>query len=265
MSLDLVKMLILAASATCGANGWTQSCSLINQGKSEVKNVAGAAIELPAPHVNACAGLRVVKGAVVACTVGSRGRSACKTYKAGQTLSQADMQRSESGSGAWYTLTDILRGSPGRVIAVSRGRDGRSLPTGAVAILQPLAIDPDFDADPALRGIESIEIREGDVGDDIVATLSAKGVRTLPSSKLKSGKRYHWRINPAPGNLPVTGEFMVLSEAERREARAEAERVRLAAPGDATAQAVMWAGWLASRRCEHEAAQILSGTGFDVD
>ena len=35
--------------------------------------------------------------------------------------------------------------------------------------------------------------------------------------------------------------------------------------GNAAAQIVMWAGCLASPGCEHEAAQVLSEAGFDVD
>ena len=261
----MLKVLVSTAALACSAPGWAQGCSLINQGASEVRDAAGAAVPLPAPQIEACDGLRVVTGAVVACTVGARGRSACKTFQAGQALSQADVLRSEAASGPWYTLADILQGSPGRVSAVSRGRDVRLLPTGIVAMLQPVALAPAFDTDPALRGTQGIEVREGGENGPLVATLSAKGSRTLATSKLKPGRQYSWRIRSAPGDLPLTGEFTLLGETERRQARAEAERVRLATRGDASAQAVMWAGWLASQRCAHEAALVLSQAGFEVD
>ncbi|KQP22136.1 hypothetical protein [Pseudorhodoferax sp. Leaf267] len=256
----------MSAAALAGsATVWAQGCSLINKGVSEVRDATGAVVPLPAPQIEACNGLRVVKGTVVACTVGARGRSACKTFQAGQQLSQPNVLRSETASGAWYTLADILKGSPGRVSAVSRGRSARSLPTGTVAMLQPVALAPAFETDPAMRGTQGIEVREGGEDGPLVATLTAKGTRTLATRKLKPGLQYSWRIHPAPGDLPLTGEFTLLGEAERRQAGAEAERVQLATRGDAAAQAVMWAGWLASRRCEHEAAQVLSQAGFDVE
>jgi hypothetical protein len=265
MSAFLLRALIATAALASSSPSRALPCSLINQGTSEARDSAGAVITLPAPRVSSCTGARILKGAVIACTITSRGRSMCQTYTAGATLTDAGLQRSGGGAGPWYTLRDIVRGSPGQITAVSRGRAVRSLPTGPVVLLEPVAIEPDFDNDAALRGISGIDVHEGGPDGPKVTTLSALGQRKLPTASLKSGQRYTWRVNPPPGTLPVTGQFLVLSEAERRQARAESERVRTQAGSDVAAQAVMWAGWLANRKCEHEAAQVLSRAGFDVD
>jgi hypothetical protein len=265
-AVGLMARLLVGVVALVGVSAaWSQGCSLINRGASEVRDAAGAAVDLPAPRLQRCDGLRVSKGTVVACTVTARGRSVCKTYSAGQTVAEAELGRGQEGNGPWYTLGDILQGSPGRVTLVSRGRELRSLPTGAVVLLQPVAIEPDFDADAALRGTQGIDIHRGGPDGRKVATLSARRTPKLETAMLEPGQRYSWRINPAPGGLPAIGEFTLLTEPERRMARQEAERVRKEARGDAAAQAVMWAGWLASRGCGHEAAKVLSEAGFGVD
>lgn len=258
----------VAVSALTGTVGVAaQSCSVINQGASEVQDAAGSTVKLPAPQVRNCADLRVIRGSVVACTVTARSHSTCRSYTAGQTLAQLDPQHARNSGGPWYTLSEILRGSPGRVAAVSRGRnrDASSLPTGGVVLLVPQGIAPDFDGDATLRGIDDIEIHIGSLDGPLLATLSANGSRTLMTSELQPGQRYAWRINPEQGNLPVTGEFRLLSDSDRRHAKAEFERIRTVAAHDAAAEAVMWAGWLASHGCEHEAAQVLLKAGFDVD
>lgn len=262
-----LEKLLAALFVTClSSSALAQSCALIVQERgSEVRDAAGSVQPLPAPNVAACAGLRIASGSVVACTATRRGQSICHTFKAGQTIGASDLRRGGGGAGAWYTLKDIVSGSPSRGDAVSRGGSKGSLPTGSVVFVEALAVEPDFERDPALRAVESIDVLEGGSRGVKVATLAPHAERSLPTAALKSGRAYSWRINPSPSSLPGTGGFVLVSDAARDKARQELARIRAAADGDAAAQAVMWGGWLASQGYAYEAEDQLKRAGFDTN
>jgi len=238
------------------------ACTLVGHNTAVVHDAKGTAVPLPAASYAICEGLRVVQGPVTACTMAARGRKVCHDYPTGHRLSQADLQRQGGGQGPWKTLLDLLRGSPETVTALSRGRDDALLPTGRVLLLQDVALAPDFVSWPALRGSTGIDVFVGRPDGPKLLTLQPGGPRTLLTKDLKPGHTYYWRIQPPAGSLPVSGQFTLLGNAQRQQARAELQRLQTQAGGDVGAVTIQWAAWLAEKGYHHEARQALQAQGL---
>lgn len=264
-SLGQATLMLMLVGSACLAQA--VECSLVSRDGGTAENTqTHETIALPAARYPACEQVVVRSGSVTACTRDNRDRGLCQTYTAGQRLTAERLRVNGSSQGPWQVLVSWLQGNPDRVAAVSRGGDGSGLPplpTGAVALIAPM-LKADFDR-PALRGAEGIDVHEGGPDGPLIAQLSASTKPSLPANRLKPGTTYWWMVQTHQPILPLSGHFSVLPSTERREALAEARRVKRAAPNDPAAQAVMLAGWLQDHECEHEARALLTTQGFKLN
>lgn len=245
-----------------GAPASAFECAIVSKEPAEV-TVSDRLLVLPAERVADCRDARVVRGTVVACALDARGRSRCGAFNAGQSLSAERLGSGQAIHGAWFVLGDLLKGSPSRVDARSRGGHFRSpLPTGPVVLLsEEIAVD--FTSQPELRKLEYVEVRRDSPDGPVVARfLPDQEGGGLSVNQIVSATTYHWSTG---GRLPLRGRFSVVGEAQRAEAKAEAARIREDARDSLDAQALMLAGWLQANDFSYEAAGILLRAGFTVE
>ncbi len=238
-------------------------CSLIASPAGTVTR-AGSKLELPA-QADACEGLRVASGAIIACVQDRRARLQCQTFSAGETLS-AKKLRPAPGNKSWeLALLDLLRGGESQRPAVTRGPDEAFrayLPQGSVLLLAPDFVI-DF-SDPALRETAAIEFRSDAANGPVLTTVSGNGRMRVRTDLFQRGKTYWWSIQTRDAMLPQHGSFLVLGEPSLREARARKASLVAGAAAAARdpAASLPFAEWLAGRNLVFDSAQELLRAGF---
>lgn len=238
-------------------------CALVNKGATVVLGPSAKPLVLPdVEHAN-CVGLKVTQGLVVACVSGGASATSghCRSYKAPQTIDAESLGRAGAAPGTAATLVAMLKGGAGSAFAISRSGEALPpLPTGVAAALQP-RLSVDFAGHPGLQGAQAVEVRAGGTDGPLVATLTPASPH-LATEALQAGQRYAWRVRTDQPGLPLLGRFSLLTAEQRAAGAAEQARIAQAAPGDAEAQAVLWAGWLHGQGARHEAAQVLQAAGI---
>jgi hypothetical protein len=189
------------------------ACTLAG-GKGAVATRAEAVMELPRNEAN-CSGVKVAKGAVVACITTQFDTLKCEKFSVGQTIDSSAFGPKTSVQGWRASLVALLGGGPGSVTATSRGASD-SLPTGQVLLAAP-GFDIDF-THASFAGVQAVEFREGTPQGALVVRVPSDGVQRVKPAKFLPGKTYSWAILPAGDLVPFYGQFVVVDRASHRKA-----------------------------------------------
>lgn len=233
------------------AQGADWACALAPKGLEDQVEQRRKPLQLP-DELDNCEGVRVVSGAVVACTADKRQRPVCREFSQGQML---DRQRfgSHGALSMLAAISDLLHGSPSMQGALIRGPAPVLLPSGIILLPEGKLHLPAVDAAGA-----KIEIHEGTADGPLIPTASSQGpTRTVALTSLKPGSNY-WVVTVGKTAPPdAANSFKFARSADRANALHELKRIDEDKDATPAAKAWMKALWLKSRGYEFDAKLAL--------
>lgn len=258
-----VSVLFLIALATVPPRADAGfACSFVSSDKAAAVEIEGRRYALPVGLDN-CEGAKVVSGEATACVIDTKGRTVCRAFEAGESLTEDRLVEKRGVSDMFLAVLAMLKGDNTPGSAVSRAVVPPGFPEGRVLLIPPrLRLDL---SDPAMRGATAIEFREGAFNGPVVERIDQPGtVAELSVTPFRRNQRYFWIIRGAPAGLaPV--DFSVASKDELERAREAFAEIEADLAAGVLGRAVMKADWLKRENYTFDAAEILRAAGLELN